>query len=419
MNNYDIRAERVSKRPLNMLFRGRSLTVAALIFVLIFQTFNVFAAPQPPETNLGKPWFTKVGMFSPQIYIDLYMTSTCPNCLRANEFFKALEQQQAWVVVHRHWIDKDITALKEFTRELKLFNYEGGYAVPSIFFCKTHWIGFNDIKLSGEMLLKGLNACFTSIYFNGEISSQVLSQLQRLSEESQALSHIDHTAKITWSTLVVQSAFLDAMTPCAFFVIMAFLALLGLTGESRLTKAMVGVLFLFTIGLIHFFQLLHWDKYSVWLFNLIPVARICGGVLLARLIYILYKKNSHKPYLLSVVTAWAVYSYQQQCAFAFPEFYQFWMASHSKTIIFLSTIFYQFLYLGILSVILGLITGLGIPKPKLFSKMSWLTLFAVSVVLLWNPSALSSIWLSSLVLLIAVIVGIIWHNFAARVRGRA
>lgn len=393
---------------------GRFLTVAALMFSILFYSLYSFAATQAPDSNLGRPWYTRVGMFMPQIYVDLYLSSSCPNCLRANEFFKELEKQQAWMIVKRHWIDKDLTALKEFNQELKLFNYEGGYAVPSIFFCKTHWIGFNDVQLSGKMLLKGLNACFTSIYFNGEISTTILNQLQKWSKESQALSHIDSTAKITWATVIIQSAFLDAVTPCSFFVIITFLAFLGLTDKARASRVLVGGLFLITIGIIHYFQLLHWDRYSIWLNNLLPIARVVGGILSIWLLYILWRLR--KPYLISIVTAWAVYSYQQQCGFAFPSFYQYWMSSHelSQSGIIASTVLYQLLYLSILGLILGIITVYGIPKPKVLYKISWLILFFIASILILHPIALTSLFLSWIILLIATIMGVIWSKLPVR-----
>ena len=389
-----------------------------LFLIFLFSICNVTAS-SVPTTNLGKPWFTHSNVFNTKIYVDLYMSSNCPHCIQANYFFSELERQQRWIVVERHWVDKDITALKDLYRESALFDYSGGYVVPSIFFCQTHWVGFNEQSLSGKMLLKGLNTCFTSIFSTGEITPQALNQLQRWSQESRVLSHVDKQTSVSWSTLILQSAYLDAITPCAFFAFMVFFALLGISGSQRSRTAKVGGLFLLILGMIHCIQLLHWDLYTFWISNLASLARLCGLISVVWLGWFLWRKPKADKrftslYLLTALLAWSVYSFQQQCGFSFPVFYQYWMSSHqmSQFSIMASTLLYQFLYVSILGLMLGLILRYGFPKPTLFKNISWLALLGTSSVMSWNPNLLSSLLISWVLLLIIVIMGIIWTKFS-------
>lgn len=123
--------------------------IRCVFALLLFGFYLPQACAQPPRSSSSPP----------SIQVDLFMSSTCPHCHKASEFFDALQKQIPWLVVHKHVINLDKSALTLFAARLKDIG-SNNFAVPAMFFCKQYWVGFDTDKTTGKKLTAALQRCF-------------------------------------------------------------------------------------------------------------------------------------------------------------------------------------------------------------------------------------------------------------------
>src|SRR6478609_2496606 len=100
------------------------IRIIAIVWLLMSSAW----AGKAPEMS----WYSEGPNDSIELNVELFLSSECTHCYNANEFFKILEPQNPWLHVHRHFINKDKSALALFSQLLAQQNMDD-FAVPSIY----------------------------------------------------------------------------------------------------------------------------------------------------------------------------------------------------------------------------------------------------------------------------------------------
>ena len=346
------------------------------------------------------------------INVDLFLSSTCPHCHKADEFFKEIEPANPWLHVQRHVINQDKDALVLFNQFLTQQN-ANDFAVPSIFFCDSRWVGFVSAETTGKDLLNGLHYCKQQIEKKGKLDSASVSVIKRWANANLFNASIDEKPTILQYLITV--VFLDTATPCSAFVIFSLLSILFIQ-QSKKNQFFSGCLFIFAIILVHYLQQTHTNFF----FQILPWYRIIAFVVALVSLYLVreyYNKHVFKPnqlFLWIFFFAVTVYAYQQTCLMNWSYIFQQWLTNQQ-----LATgqelalqLIYQILYA--LPMIVTLLVYLLVSSFKHFSTLkpsleqiglAFLTIAAVIMLIL--PSLFSVSLLSYLLFVVAVIAGVI------------
>lgn len=243
--------------------------------------------------------------------VEMFLSSTCPHCQKADAYFKSIEPQNKWLEVNRHYIDKDKNALETFSQYLNQQN-STNFSVPAILFCNTRWVGFSEADNSGKAILQGLELCRRQIEKRGVLTANTISILDTMATTSMMEASLEEGTSASPQVLLPLMALIDALNPCASIMVMLLFAFLIVNKEQRLLTA---VLFLLPVGLIHLIQ----QSQTVYFYSLLPwlrVPAIALGVALSAFVYYLYERRNLRVLVflgISFFTALAAQVYQQGC----------------------------------------------------------------------------------------------------------
>lgn len=342
---------------------------------------------------------------SPQINVDLFLSSTCSHCHQADIFFQALEKKKPWLVVHRYTINEDKKALELFYQRLRAYN-SVNFAVPSVFFCDSHWIGFSQANTTGEALLKGLNYCRQKIREQKGLTQSTINVLQKWGAATQF--QLDKKVRRSIFSSVIATVFMDALSPCSLFLFSLLLALIWLYPPYQLR---VGAIFLLSLGVVHYIQATH----SAFYYQLTPKLRlleILAGVLW---LWVIIKQVAKpKPSLLILIplVVFAVYTYQQTCIFNAPLVLEQWLDEQS--LVPTNYLFYQISYQVFYLLPFGLFLLLYVFLAKKeflkryeypLKKAGYFIGSSMSIILMVYPDLLSSLAVSIIILFMALVFG--------------
>lgn len=361
-------------------------------------------------------WFKYDAQKQVSIQVDLFLSSTCPHCHKADEFFRNIEKKEPWLVVHRYVINQDMQGLQTFYQHLQKQN-SNNFSVPAIFFCDSRWSGFADENTTGKVLLQALSYCHQKVTEQGNLSQETINALQKWGNASQ----IQISANIEKSafTLILLTALSDAFNPCSFFCLAAFLAFLWLYPVQKWTQFKIGLTFILFQAVIHFLQQANSANYYQVIPKLHFAAILIGIWLLITIIrsYTKLKRAQGQKcgfwvFVLVILTSIVVQIYQQTCKLNLGLFFDQWLAQ--QTISSVRYLFYQVIYqlIYILPLLLVLMVHF------IFNGSNWvarhqqalkiassLILASVGIILLASPAWLVYSWVSIIVLIGSIIVG--------------
>lgn len=361
-------------------------------------------------------WYTYGADKQVNINVELFMSSTCPHCINADAFFQQIEKKMPWVVVHRYVINQDKLALRAFYDRLQE-QHLTGFSVPAIFFCGSRWSGFSDANTTGKVLLDALTYCHKRIKQQGELTQATTNVLQRGGNASK----FQYGSSITSSVplLIVSTALMDAMSPCSFFCFAAFLAFLWLFPTQKWLQFSVGMVFILSLGSIHYVQQAHSNLY----YQIIPklrLADIAVAILLFFVMFGMYRKMTSRvllkpgPLFFSgvIFTVIAMQIAQQTCTFNVAMVFEQWWTEHTITLAThrLYLIVYQFFYvlplvfMLLFFLIFGQYQRICSFQQKL-TPAAYLVLMSIGVILLVYPYLLANLLISIVVPLVSVIGG--------------
>lgn len=115
------------------------------------------------------------------ITVNMFMSSQCPHCHKASDFFADLEKKQPWLKINRHVINESNQSLKTFYEYLQHF-LSNDFAVPQFFFCDSRWVGFINDESTGVTLFEAMNFCRDSIKRQGNLTENTVKVLREKSD---------------------------------------------------------------------------------------------------------------------------------------------------------------------------------------------------------------------------------------------
>lgn len=353
------------------------------------------------------PWVS--GEFtSPVLHVELFLSSTCPHCHAADVFFSDLEKKEPWVVVHRYVVNENKAALQQFYERLHAEKSED-FSVPAFFFCDSHWVGFANAATTGTLLLKGLTYCRDHLMTEKKLSPSTVNVLRQWGVAGQ-FQQERYEAYTPYRFMLV-TAWTDALSPCSFFCLAAFLAFLWLYPVSRWSGVGLGMVGLFSIGAIHFMQQVY-----VRLIPGVNVYTALVGVCLL-LVMVRFRKQAldARPHLFMFILAGFVFStvefHQQTCVFQPALLFHQWLVAHavSPAMQWLYELSYQVIYLLPLAALLFVYWVFGQHSRLLLQaektrNAACCMLFFMGVIMIIHPAWLASVAMSLLVVFGSILI---------------
>ena len=385
--------------------------LAAIRFLLFF-----LCSIQLWANTSTKTWYSIDAKKQVSINVDLFLSSTCEHCHKADEFFKGIELHNPWLHVQRHIINQDKEALTLFNQFLSAQNLTD-FSVPSIFFCNSRWIGFATAETTGKDLMNALQYCKKQIEIKGSLTQTTADVIKRWANANMFNSSV--TDKPTILHYLMAVVFLDAGNPCSLFCGLCFLAVLFIQNSKR-NQFITGCLFTAAVVLVHCLQQTQTNLF----YQILPWYRIFAVLISLSSLYLVvqyYKKQALKPYLLFIWTfvfALTVYAYQQTCVMNWSYVFQQWLTNQQLATgqEFALQVIYQIFYGIPLMVVLLLyllfssFNFINYLKPSL-ENMGLIFLALTALVMLIQPASLSAYLVSYLAFLIAFIGGFIVNRY--------
>lgn len=387
-------------------------TAFRLLLLLFMLISNVWA-----NDSLSS-WYSQQADKKVILNVELFLSTTCPYCHKADEFFRGIEANSPWLHVKRYNINVDKEALIRFNQLLTEQKMDD-FAVPSVFFCGSRWTGFASAETTGKDLLYGLNYCKQQIEQKGALTPVTVDVLKRWANANMFDSNI--TGDPSALQYITTVALMDAYNPCALFGLAAFFALLFVQ-KSRKNQIITGLIFICAIGLVHYFQQI--DASTT--FELLPWLRIPAAIVGLFAFYLAgqhYRKRpiNHSVFLLAFLFAFMIQFYQQTCVMNWSYIFGQWLynkhLSGARTELY--QIAYQVLYL--IPLLLTLILYIVLIRTQFLIRLSptlnnigLLLIMAIALCLIVYPLALSNLALSLFVPICLIICGWILTKFSNR-----
>lgn len=388
--------------------------LAIIRFLLVF-LFSLQLWANEPSSS----WYSIDAKQQVTINVDLFLSSTCPHCHKADEFFKEIEPKTPWLHVQRHFINQDKEALTLFSQFLAQQKVND-FAVPSIFFCNSRWLGFATVETSSTDLMNALRYCKQQIEKKGTLPDASVDVIKRWANANMLNSSVtEPPAPLNYLMTVV---FLDTLNPCALFSLLSLFSLLFIQKSTK-NQLITGSLFILAIITVHSLQQMQTNLF----YQLLPWYRVIAvlvGLSSLYFVFCYYKKQVLKPYPLFIWTfifSLTVYAYQQTCVMNWTFVFQQWLTNQhlAKAQEFVLQIIYQFFYVLPLIIIFlcyFLYSSLKLSEhiKPLLEQIGLVFLALTSVLILGQPRLLSAYLVSYLVFIIALILGIIMRRYQAK-----
>lgn len=216
-----------------------------LLCVFMMLAISGLNFAQNPET-----WYTENADHTIQLNVVLFMSSTCPHCHKANDFFTKLENEKQ-IKVERYYINKELSALTLFNHYLRADD-SNNFSVPAIFFCDSHWVGYGDDAHSGKALLKAMALCRAEIIKQGKLGASTVQGLKKMAAASRLEAGINVEAQQSPFFMPLMAA-IDALNPCSFILVFV-LALFFIQAKGGEGRQLVAVIYLPLLATVHYLQ---------------------------------------------------------------------------------------------------------------------------------------------------------------------
>ena len=387
------------------------LTRGLFFFVLLFNAGFCDAVPKQSED-----WFRRDDTAGIVLNVDLFITSTCPHCHKADDFFRVLSVKTPWVKTNRHEIDAEKSQLELFYQKLQAF-HSNDFSVPTIMFCDSRWVGFADSETTGKGLLRALKYCHQQVEKDGTLTEVTRNTLRQWSATTQSNLKLELNKPASLLARIVISALMEAVSLCSLFCLLMFLSFLWLYPDRRGVRFYLGLMFILTLGALHTVQFVFTSVYQQWMLYLRWASWLSGAALIA---YVVQYYNAQwrsgrqrsmfwiVPVLLFGIAT--VYSYQQTCDFSVGALFQQWLQTQTLTseAYYLSQLTYLAFYLLPLVLLLVFYLVFNVHPRKILPVAACLMLATMGVLLLAYPSGLSSLAISCVVSIAAFFVA--WRH---------
>jgi glutaredoxin len=383
-----------------------------VLFLLIFVT-NSWAN--------NSQWFSRGENNQIKLRVDLYLSSKCPYCKKADEFFRDLEKRTPWINVHRYIINEDRAALEQFHQELQQLHLDN-YSVPAVFFCNSEWIGFDKAEITGAILLQRLHYCKQQIIRTGELDASTINNLKQWAHANWLRGGL--AAKLsTPLSFIPGIALIDAVSSCSIFSLLALFALLWCQQKPK-TQIGLGFIFLVGLGIAHHIVQGHSDFiHDYQLQNRLRLFTVIIGGGLIAYAFMVYSKRLSTFLVIALpilvfLTAMILHIYQQRCIPNHALIFQQWLQLQKFSPIMAWT--YQFIYqvIYLLPLVVLVLCYILWYKYKrldrsqgILSYTAWYLLLIIGGFLILYPQGLSNAVLSLATLIVSLLAGWLMTKF--------
>ncbi|MCX7114724.1 MAG: hypothetical protein NTW08_02270 [Gammaproteobacteria bacterium] len=380
------------------------------------------------------------------LQLDIFLTSTCPHCIEAHEFFTTYTKQHPDISVHYHWINTDRDALKDMHARL-LKEKKIDFSVPAFFFCNAHWSGFSTVVQ--QELIQNLNTCQKQL---NQHRSPTLIQ-HALQDKTELMRYFNQSYAVIPSFLFMPfTAIMLLLNPCSLFFFITFLIFMYLSEQAyfSLKMGITSLMGLTCALLIHLIDPIWY--YALIQSNWLRVFALVPALSLIPYIYTHIRRHPEQTarhpersegspsnakrslaalgmtwtqrmtfaispsYLLltSFITSFSIYFFQQTCPLNLAQLFHIWLnitPTHASIhLLFIMT--YLVIYLLIPTAIVFICyhqkkrAAYKPPMPyRLMHTVSLLFLGFMSLILIIQPSILSSFGLSLVTLGVSILIG--------------
>jgi hypothetical protein len=373
--------------------------------------FSTTPSGAPGPKSRGLPAGSSEQKTEALIPVDLFMTSTCSHCHKADEYLQSLEKNTKWIKLNRYVINEDKKALAVFYDRLNALG-STNFSVPTIIFCDSRWLGFDNAENSGKSLVHALNFCRENLNRDGYLKKATRNTLRQWSATSSGNMNLEINQPVSSLMRVVILACVESFSPCSLFCFLFLLAFFWLHPTCRISRFLLGMTFIVAFAFIHTVQFVWTSQYQQWSLYLPWVTRVYAFLLL---FYLVRYVQTRAEGATSDSLGWALlivifgvivlYTQQQTCDFSAGAIFQRWLVSQTLTPA--AVAFYQgtylFFYLMPLMLILAIYSLFSVRPRNLLPATAALILVVIDVLLLIYPAGLANMGLSFAVLVFSMI----------------
>jgi thiol-disulfide isomerase/thioredoxin len=386
----------------------------------------------------SQPWYTVDAQGNRMIQLYVFWSLTCPHCKRALPFLERLQSTYDWLQIHTLELTEHPANVERYITMAALLGQEAR-AVPAFLFCKEMLVGFASTATTGQMLEHKLLECQRR--FGQGIGSEAGVAERRTEATPLVVPGIGRINPSSYSlpltTLII--AALDAFNPCAFFVLFFLLSLL-VHAHDRRRMLLIGGTFVLCSGAMYFVFMAAWLNLFLVMGHLRGITVGAGAVALVMALlnikeYVwfqrgpsltipehakqgLYKRMralvyaSKLPSMLTgtILLALMANTYELLCTAGFPMVFTriLTLENLSSTVYYAYLFLYNIIYvipLGIIVIMFTVTLGsrkLRETEGQRLKLLSGSMMLNLSLVLLFAPHWLESMWMALIVLIAAV-----------------
>ena len=383
-------------------------------------------------------WYAEGADGEVVVKLHFFWSRLCPHCTRALPFVEDLAVMEPWLELKSYELTSEPANAQLYVDVAASLGLTAT-SVPAFAFCETLFTGFDDTDTTGRVLAAQLRDC-------RERRRQALAGRTDMVPASAQPATITlpllgevKAADLALPLFTVVVAGMDALNPCAFFVLLFLLTLL-VHARSRRRVVFIGGVFVIFSGLIYFAFMAAWLNVFLWLGELRVVTVAAGLIAVAIGVvnvkdYFLFRQGvslsipeSAKPGLFqrmrmltqagglwpmvigTVTLAVAANSYELLCTAGFPMVYTRVLTLHELDLAtyYLYLAFYNVIYVMPLAIIVSVFAmTLGSRKlsereGRVLKLASGLMMLGLGSLLLLRPEMLGSVTAAASILFVAV-----------------
>lgn len=420
----------MDKQKTISIFDSLARGICALTLLVLLLITPLSGQAQPDEG-----WYHHSEQGELTLRLTFFWSSLCPHCDTARPLVEAYAAQHPWLELESMEVSGNWQNLARYRQMAATLGVEAR-SVPAFFYCGGMQVGF-DAEQGGAELFDGIEACRERLLAGGEMVGSL---------STTALPFDIKRADVGLFSLTVMIAALDAFNPCAFFVLLFLLGMLGHAHE-RGRMLLVGGVFVFFSGLLYFLFMSAWLNLFLLMGVIRPVtiaaallALLAAGInikdalwpghgvslsisagrkpgLFRRMRELLKLQSTAGLLLGTVVLALLVNSYELLCTSGLPMVYTriLTLETLAASEYYLYLLLYNLVYVTPLALIV-LLFSLGVAKGKLqalggrlLKLLSGLMMLGLGLLLLLAPGLLNSPWSSLLVITLALLVTLLFR----------
>ncbi len=178
--------------------------------------------------------------------IDFFWSSECPHCHNARPFQEKLAREDTGLTIRSYNMHEDLQYFELYREMAAVFGQEP-MAVPAFFVGKEMIVGYDNEQGKGAEIVRAIQRARGDD--GGEPSTKTFLDVP-------ILGRLD-AQRLSLPALTLLIGFLDAFNPCAFFVLLFLLSLVG-HARNRGRILLIGGVFVATSGIVYFGFMAAW-----------------------------------------------------------------------------------------------------------------------------------------------------------------